>query len=297
MVTKPRSKLGAKSTSSRVGTSVAFQGVLGAYSEQAARLFFARKGLTVVPRDDFAAVFSAVSDGDVDFGVLPVENSLTGSIHQNYDLILGYPVQIVGEVKLPVAHSLLAVPGAKLGSIKEVYSHPQALAQCAHFLRVKLRQAAVIPYFDTAGSARFVAASGRLDIAAIASEAAGERYQLTTLKAGIQDHQANFTRFLVIQRQGRVSPKFKPSVQGQKTSVVFSLKNAQGALYRSLSAFAVRDIDLLKIESRPIPGRPWHYMFYLDFVQPKDPEIARRALGHLAEMTDVLKVLGTYTPG
>jgi prephenate dehydratase len=273
---------------------VAFQGVEGAYSELAAQQFFGRRGLVVKALPEFAAVFRAVAGGRAAFGILPIENSLTGSIHQNFDLLLEHDVTIVGEAKLRVSHNLLANKGARLGNIRFVYSHPQALSQCADFIR-KLGHAEPTPYFDTAGSARYLAASGRLDAAAVASTAAARRYGLKILADAIEDNEMNFTRFIVIAKPGRRRSSLRRGSRSpRKTSIVFALKSIPGALYKSLSVFALRDIDLLKIESRPIAGRPWQYMFYLDFATPADPEIGQRAVAHLEEITAFTKVLGTY---
>ncbi len=273
---------------------IAFQGVEGAYSERAAREFFGKKAETLACKE-FLDVFLAVKKGRAKFGVLPIENSLTGSIHQNYDLILGHDVQLTGEVKVRVSHQLLALPGAKKSDLREIYSHPQALGQCAKFLKT-LPKAEPVPHFDTAGSASFVAKSGQKHRAAVASPEAGVRYGLKPLAEAIEDNPHNFTRFWVIAPGKLKLPKNKPA-KGLKTSVVFALKNLPGARYKSLSVFAVRDIDLLKIESRPIPGSPWQYVFYLDFAQPPDEEQGRKALDHLGEITAFTRVLGTYAPG
>lgn len=271
---------------------VAFQGVSGAYSERATRQFFGKEADPVACHD-FNAVFRAVKTGKVPFGVLPLENSLTGSIHQNYDLLLKEPVVIVGEVKERISHSLLARKGTRLADVRVVYSHPQALSQCAGFF-AKHKRAEATPFFDTAGSARYVATLERKDVAAIASPEAGRRYGLTALRHGIEDNAENFTRFLVIARPSKKTPtRLKKPM---KTSIVFALKSIPGALHKSLSVFALRDIDLVKIESRPIPGSPWQYLFYLDFVTPQDPKLSARVLDHLSEVTVFTKVLGTYPP-
>ena len=273
---------------------IAFQGVAGAYSERAALQFFSRTVINCRAFPDFQSVYRAVMRGEVKFGVLPIENSLTGSIHQNYDLLLKNKVTIVGEVKLKITHCLLTLRKVKLAEVREIYSHPQALLQCAAFIR-SLGNVASTPYFDTAGSARFVSESSRRDIAAIASASAAKEYGLTVAKTDIADHFHNYTRFIVVTREGG-RQKIAASVKNRgKTSIVFSLKSLPGALYKALSVFAVRDIDLLKIESRPIAGKPWQYLFYLDFVTPKDPHAGKRAVEHLGELTAFLRVLGSYT--
>jgi prephenate dehydratase len=275
---------------------IAFQGMHGAYSERAVRSFFGRAAKTQECRA-FADVFRAVRSGRAAYGVVPVENSLTGSIHQNYDLLLSSPVTIVGEVKERISHNLMAQPGVKLADVRVVYSHPQALSQCAGFL-TKLKRATPTPFFDTAGSAHHVAAAAEPGAAAIASVEAARCYGLRVLKTAIEDDPENYTRFLVVApatgRGAKALPKGLRKRPAGKTSIVFSLKSLPGALHKSLSIFALRDIDLLKIESRPIAGRPWQYMFYVDFATPADPEITARALAHLDELTLYVKVLGSY---
>lgn len=279
-------------------TVVAFQGVSGAYSEAAAQEFFGARGLVLSPLPEFASVFRAVTTKRAAFGVLPVENSLTGSIHQNYDLLIDHPVRIVGEVKLRVSHNLLAVKGATLAGIRTVLSHPQALAQCQGFL-AKLKKAEATPFFDTAGSAKHVAEHGAKDVAAIASRTAGQTYGLVRLAEAIEDNAQNYTRFIVIEPESKKAPLAKARGKTRrKTSVVFAMKaNVSGALHKSLSIFAIRDIDLVKIESRPIPGQPWQYLFYLDFATPADPDTGARAIEHLREITSFTRVLGTYEEG
>ena len=232
---------------------VAFQGELGAYSELAALEFFNRE-VTVLPRPSFAQVFDAVSSGEADRGVIPIENSLTGSIHDNYDLLLSRDLVITGEIKLRISHNLLAVSGADIGGLKRIYSHPQALSQCKDFLAT-LDGVEFVSVYDTAGAARRISETGRHDEAAIASEQAALDYGLSILRAGIESNRKNFTRFLVLSRE-----LLEPA-EDSKTSVVFATRNIPGALFKSLSVFALRDIDLYKIESRPIPGSPWEYMF------------------------------------
>lgn len=268
---------------------VAFQGEHGAYSQQAANKFFAKK-IETVPCKEFEVVFNKVKSGVIDFGVLPVENSLTGSIHKNYDLLIQHKIWIAGEVKLRVSHHLLALPGVTLKSIKKVLSHPQALGQCEGYLK-KIKHIEPTPYFDTAGSAKFVQETGDPSLAAIASAEAGKIYGLKTLGSSIEDNQNNFTRFIIIRKSLKNDMSVK---KADKTSLVFALKNIPGALYKSLSVFAIRDIDLLKIESRPIHGSPWKYMFYLDINGSCGDEKVAKAIEHLKEVTDFLKLLGSY---
>jgi prephenate dehydratase len=219
--------------------------------------------------------------------VLPIENSIGGSIHRNYDLLLEHELPIVAEVELPVVHHLLAVPGATLAGLKRVYSHPQGLAQCERFLRT-LSGIDIIATYDTAGSAKMVADAGSPESAAIASARAGDVFGLTPLASSVQDFDDNITRFLVIGRR-----PLKNAV-ADKTTIVFTIPNEPGALFKALSVFALRDIDLAKLESRPIPGRPWEYLFYADVGLARDDLRCARAFGHLAEFAPMLRVLGTY---
>jgi prephenate dehydratase len=239
------------------------------------------------PYPTFDEVFDAVSNGAVNLGVVPIENSIGGSIHRNYDLLVQRDLSIVGEVQVPVVHHLLALPGVRLEEIRRVLSHPQALAQCAGFLRGLERVEAIATY-DTAGSAKMVRDEQRRDTAAIASERAGSLFGLEPLRTGIQDYDDNITRFLAISRQ-RV-----PLGTPDKTSLVFTLKSAPGALFKALSVFALRDIDLSKLESRPVPGRPWEYLFYLDVAAAREDLQCARAMVHLAEFAPSLRTLGSY---
>ena len=265
---------------------VAFQGELGAYSEIASRAFF-KKDIRVSPSETFELVFQKVQKGEANFGVIPIENSLAGSIHQNYDFLLKYPLQIVGESKLRIVHHLIANPGVKLSQIRRVFSHPQALMQCSRST-ARLKKVQVIPTYDTAGSVKKIKEEKIKDGAAIASDLAGKIYGMTVLRKNLQNDFDNFTRFLLLSRRRR------PLLHANKTSIVFSIRNCPGALFRSISVFSLRNIDLYKIESRPLHGRPWEYFFYIDFAgSSKDPN-CKKALSHLQEMTSYLKLLGSY---
>jgi prephenate dehydratase len=263
---------------------VAFQGEPGAYSEQAAYGYFGE--VETLPSESFDAVFAAVTSGESDFGLIPIENSLAGSIHQNYDLLLRHELQIVGEYFLRVRHCLIVLPGVEKGEICKVISHPQALGQCAGYLRglsVKTE-----PVYDTAGSVKILKASGERTMAAIASKRAAEIYAMEILEEGIEDNLENYTRFLVIANQPVV-----PETEA-KTSIVFTLKNQPGALFKAMSVFALRDIDLTKIESRPLAGKPWEYLFYIDFIGAIQDATIQKALSHLDEYALMLRVLGSY---
>jgi len=271
--------------------TVAFQGERGAYSEAAALAYFS-KNIDPIPCPAFDDVFIAVESGRVEHGIIPIENSLAGSIHHNYDLLLRHSLHIVGEKIFRVQHSLIAHPEATIADIRHVWSHPQALAQCEFYLR-KLG-ATIEATYDTAGSVKLVKASGRKDIAAIAARHAADIYEMKTLAEEIEDDPANFTRFLILNRQPEAPPSIGQADKRNKTSIVFSLRNMPGALFKALSVFALRDIDLMKIESRPIPGKPWEYSFYLDFAGHEAEIVSARALEHLREITTVLRVLGSY---
>ncbi|RKY65002.1 MAG: prephenate dehydratase [Candidatus Latescibacterota bacterium] len=266
---------------------VAFQGELGAYSEIAARALFGDVELS--PVETFEDVFRAVNAGECDRGVVPIENSLTGSVHRNYDLLLEHPLWIVGEVKLRIVHHLIALPGVKLEDVKKAHSHPQALEQCRAFLRE--RKIEPVPVYDTAGAVRILKEKKLKDSAAIASIQAARDYGMDVLVSDIAEHRENFTRFLAVGKEPA------GDLKDPKTSVVFALKNIPGALFKALSVFALRDIDLVKIESRPIRGKPWQYMFYLDFEGGMEEERCRRAVDHLGEIATFLRVLGSYDKG
>ncbi len=264
---------------------VAFQGEIGSYSHEAALKFFPAE-IAALPQVTFADVFDAVESSEADLGLVPIENSLVGSIHQNYDLLLARDLKVVAERDLRIEHALLALPGSDLGGIKEVLSHPVALEQCKEYL-VKHGLVSRAAY-DTAGAVQAVKESGDLALAAIAGRAAADLYGMKILATKIQDEPDNYTRFLMLARD--VAKK----TENCKTSIVFSLKNVPGALFKALSVFALRDLDLTKIESRPLRKRKWQYYFYLDFDGHVDDEAAQNALSHLGEITSYLKVLGSY---
>jgi prephenate dehydratase len=264
---------------------IAFQGATGAYSEAAA--LRAWPHAETVALDSFDDVFAAVAAGRASHGILPVENSIGGSIHRNYDLLLDHDLPIVGEVELAVIHNLLALPGVALGDIRRVFSHPQALAQCERFLRT-LPGIEIVATYDTAGSARIIRDEQLRDTAAVASRRAGEVFGLDAVREGIQDFDHNITRFIVVSR------KADPLGTPDKTTLAFALQNEPGALFKALSVFALRDIDLTKLESRPIPGRPWEYLFYLDLGVGREDLRCGRAIVHLAESARWVKTLGSY---
>ncbi len=268
---------------------VAFQGEPGAYSEQAA-LEYLGEEIATLPCRAFEDVFEAVTEDHATHGMLPIENSLAGSIHRNYDLLLRNELYIVGEYFLRVSHCLMALPGVKLNEIRRVYSHPQALAQCeGSLVRMNLEPVAAA---DTAGSARALHDNKDPHAAALASRRAAQVYGLKVLQDRMEDNPANYTRFLLLACQP--FPVDAPEQERYKTSIVFSLKNQPGVLFKALSVFALRDIDLTKIESRPIPGKPWEYLFYIDFIGHADSGSCQRALDHLGEFATYLRRLGSY---
>lgn len=263
---------------------IAFQGEPGAYSEQAVFNYFG--GVETLPCESFDVVFDSVVSGVCDAGLIAIENSLAGSIHQNYDLLLRHDLHIIGEYPLRVQHCLIAAPGLTKVDIKKVISHPQALGQCAAYLRkLGVKTESV---YDTAGSVKMLKESGTRDTAAIASRRAAEIYGMQILEEGVEDNPENYTRFLAISKTA-----MKPEGEA-KTSIVFTLRNQPGALFKALSVFALRDIDLTKIESRPLQGKPWEYLFYIDFIGATTEDTTRKALDHLGEYALMLRVLGSY---
>jgi prephenate dehydratase len=266
---------------------VAFQGEPGAYSEAAALAF--DPSVEPVPCRSFEDVFLAVQDGRAARGILPMENSIGGSIHRNYDLLVDHELPIVGEVQLHVDHCLMALPGTALSDVHTIHSHPQALAQCERFL-AGLSGVEIVAVYDTAGGARLIRDGGLRDAAAIASRRAGDVFGLEILQEGIQDFDANITRFFVIARGALANADPPPD----KTTIVFALPGEPGSLFKALSAFALRGLDLTKLESRPIRGRPWEYMFYADVAASRDDLRLVRALVNLAEYARWVRTLGTY---
>jgi len=269
------------------GSRVAFQGELGAFSQQASLQIFGRSALPL-PCPTFEEVFSSVSKRKTDFAVIPIENSLAGSIHQNFDLLTTHPVDVIAETLVRIEHHLIGYPGVELSDIEQIYSHPVALAQCQKFLR-RLKKIEVVSFYDTAGSVKCIRERNLNRAAAIASAHAAKIYGMKILRRNIEDNSENFTRFLALARHKR----FRPG--GEKTTIVFGLRNEPGALFKALSVFALRNIDLTKIESRPIHGQPWEYLFYIDIQSDLRTEECSNALRHLQEMTLYFKVLGSYS--
>lgn len=272
--------------SSKSVIKVAFQGEPGAYSEAALLEFFGDK-VNAVGNARFEDVFDAVENGSCQYGFIPIENSLAGSIHRNYDLLREHNLHIIGETTLRIRHCLIAVPGASMESIKLVTSHPQALEQCRGTLN-KWKGIRIKEVYDTAGAVKQLAESRNQTTAAIASSRAAEIYGMDILAEGIEDDAANYTRFLVLSTQP-VDPG-----PDSKTSILVGLINQPGSLFKALSVFALRDIDLTKLESRPLIGQPGQYLFYIDFLGSRTDEKVMRALNHLEEYAILLRVLGSY---
>ena len=266
-------------------TTVAFQGIAGAYSEQAVRQFFGTETKSI-PCQAFADIFLAVENGQADYGMLPVENAVAGSVTQSYELLMEHDLRIHAEVILHVHHMLLATPGTQLTDLKRVRSHPQALAQCQRYLN--RYQLVPEPAFDTAGSARDLAASPEPNVAAIASGLAAELYKLEILDRHIEDFAFNYTRFFVL------AVNDPPRAPQNKTSLVFTTPHQPGALYDCLGEFSQRRINLTKIESRPRLNRPWQYIFYLDLEgHSQDPDVEAAIMG-LLRRSSFVKLLGSY---
>lgn len=281
-------------SSSEAGhVTAAFQGDRGAFSEDAARQLLGAEVQTI-PCRTFEEMFYAVATRAADCAAVPIENSLAGSVHKNYDLLVEHDLTIIGETNVRIVHHLIAPRGVSFTEIRRVHSHPVALAQCEKFLRANPR-IEVAPAYDTAGSVRMIVESGSKEDAAIAGATAAAVYGAEIIAEGIEDNAQNFTRFLLLARPDRVDSIKSASNQVQrKTSIVFRVANKPGGLFRSLAAFALRDIDLTKIESRPIEGRPWEYSFYLDFIGDQTELHVERALANLSELAESVRVLGSY---
>ena len=279
---------------------VAIQGEPGSFSHEAAGRMLPR--CTVVPCARSVEVFDRVEGGSVDAAVIPIENTLAGTVAEHADLLVTRDVFIQAEYLLRIVHNVIAAPGVNLASLRKVLSHPVALDQCRDFFRRHPRVEAV-PFYDTAGSVKHVTTNKLNDAAGIAGRQAAREYGGKILQASVEDDKRNFTRFFLIRKLGRggrargtknIADYSRLIPRGSnKTSIAFKVRNVPGALFKSLSVFALRDISLSKIESRPMRGRPWEYVFYVDFLRGDD-EPARNALRHLGEVAEFVKVLGIY---
>jgi prephenate dehydratase len=276
---------------------IAFQGARGAFSEEAARKL-AGRNIAVLPCERFEDVFRNLKSGAVSGAVVPIENTLAGSVHENYDHLVNFELPIVAETSVRIVHNLIACKGVTFARIKRAFSHPVALNQCLDFF-ARNPQIERTPFYDTAGSVKMIVEEGLGDAAAIASSVAAEIYGARIVRRSIESDRQNFTRFFLLRtaqyaRRHAISPAAHAI---WKTSLVFSTRNVPGALFRTLSAFALRDLSLTKIESRPLRGRPWEYLFYVDFLGRVDTPNAQNALRHLRELADFLRVLGCYPRG
>lgn len=269
---------------------VGFQGERGAFSEVAARKMVTGN-IELVPQPNFTAMFRALAAGKIDYATVPIENTLAGSVHENYDHLLKYRLPILSETRLRIVHNLIAVPGVSFRAIRRVYSHPVALQQCRRFLDKHRRQFEAVSFYDTAGSVKMILEKKLTDAAAIASKDSATIYGGRILAKDIGDDPRNYTRFFLLGRRSQA----KGQAAGAKTSIVFATKNVPGTLFRCISVFALRDINLTKIESRPLIGRPWEYLFYLDFIGNPASPAAANALKNLAEITEFVHVLGCYS--
>jgi chorismate mutase/prephenate dehydratase len=265
--------------------AVAFQGEPGAYTEEAAFRFFGQSAQSC-PYPSLDDVFEAVETGVVPFAVVPVENSLEGSITRVYDLLLDSPLMVCGEIELRISHCLIGLPGARLDEIRTVYSHPQALGQCRNFLQHLKCEA--VPASDTAGSVKIIKEKGLIDTAAIASARAAEIYGMPIITREIEDNPHNFTRFFILAKED------SRRTGNDKTSIVFSLKHKPGTLYDCLREFASKNINLTKLESRPTRHQPWEYNFYMDFSGHRQEQEIIDALKTLEDSTIFVKILGSY---
>ncbi len=263
---------------------VAIQGELGSFSHQAARRLL--PGSRVLPCATSADVFEALASGRATKALIPIENSLAGTVAEHFDLLLAHGCWIERESLLRIEHNLMAAPGTKLRDLRRVFSHPVALAQCREFFKHH-RHIEPVPFYDTAGSVKHVVAKGLRDAGAIAGREAAVVYHARILRGGIEDDKRNFTRFFLLGRS------LRKARGADKTTIAFTTKNIAGALFKALSVFALRDISLTRIQSRPVRGRPWEYVFFVDFLRGDD-EAARNALRHLGEISHFVKVLGIY---
>jgi prephenate dehydratase len=289
VLTNPKSVM-RKSTKKKKLTA-SFQGEPGAFSEIAARQLLG-DDIDVLPCPRFSDVFQSLKSGKVQAAIVPIENTLHGSVHENYDHLLHHDLPIVGETNVRIVHNLIAPPGVTFRKVRRVYSHPVALNQCLRFFE-QHPELEKEPFYDTAGSVKMLMEKGLADSAGIASAAAAERYGAVILRKSIEDDRQNFTRFFLLMTEPASMPRASHPVKW-KTSLVFTTRNIPGALFRSLSAFALRDLNLIKIESRPLRGKPWEYLFYLDFIGHVDERVSRNAIGHLQELADFLRILGCY---
>jgi prephenate dehydratase len=276
---------------------IAFQGERGAFSEEAARKL-AGPSTAVLPCPRFEDVFRALEEGRAGGAAVPIENTLAGSVHENYDHLVNFEFPIMGETNVRIIHNLIAPKDVVFSKIKRVFSHPVALNQCLDFF-AKNPQIERVPFYDTAGSVKMLMNESLTDAGAIASSVAADIYGAHILRRSIESDRRNFTRFFLLRtpEYSKRHPIRADAHAQWKTSLVFTTRNIPGALFRAISAFALRDLNLTKIESRPLRGKPWEYLFYLDFLGRADSPAAVNALNHLGEIADMLRILGCYPKG
>lgn len=263
---------------------VAIQGERGCFSHEAALKLI--PGCQVVPCARSREVFERLSRGTVAAAVVPIENSLAGSVLEHFDLLLAHDVFVQREHRLRINHHLIAAPGVRLKDLRRAFSHPVALDQCRDFFR-KHPQIHPEPFYDTAGSVKHVVGQRLADAAGIGPRQAAGEYGGRILQSDLEDDRQNFTRFFLVSRKQKILP------DANKSSIAFSLKNVPGALFKALSVFALRDLSLVKIESRPVRGKPWEYVFYVD-IAGGEAAVRERSLRHLEEVAEWVKVLGVY---
>ena len=284
--------------SRRAREIIAFQGERGAFSEEAARRLLPL-GFDVLPCSRFEDVFRSLKNQRASGAVIPIENTLHGSVHENYDHLQTFELPIVGETSVRIVHNLIAPKGVRFSAIRRVFSHPVALNQCLEFFS-KNPQIERVSFYDTAGSVKMITEKGLTDAGGIASEVAAGIYGANILRRSIEDDRQNFTRFFLLRRPAYLKDhpiSRKDEKIPWKTSLVFGMRNVPGALFKAVTAFAVRELNLAKIESRPLRGKPWEYVFYLDFLARADSPVARNAISNLGEFADFVRVLGSYPQG
>ena len=276
------------------GSSVAFQGEIGAFSFSAIRKLLG-PDVSVLPQESFRQVFEILAQDEAQYAVIPIENTLYGSVHENYDHLLKFDVEIHGETTLRISHNLIARPEASFDQITRAFSHPVALDQCRKFFEQN-RQIQPVPFYDTAGSVKMLLGGGESDAAAIASESAAEYYGGRVLVRGIEDNTDNFTRFFLLSKQRTENVRGLIGAGPWKTSLAFITSNVSGALFKALACFSLRDLNLTKLESRPLRNKPWEYLFYVDIGGSINEIPVVKAIANLQEMTSFLKILGSYQP-
>ena len=291
MKTQEEEKKGATDFSA---VTVAFQGVRGAFSELAARRSF-DESVSFLPCHSFADAFDAVSSGKAKYGVLPVENTLGGTVYDTLDLLAMHPeLTVVGEQQVRVMHNLIVVPGTKMEDIKKVYSHPQGIQQCRAFLDKELPNAERIPFFDTAGAVEYIAGLGDKSVAAIAGSPAAHYYGMEILRQGIETDASNYTRFYILAREENAEV-YRSQSKADKAALSFSVSDEPGALMDVLKTIAEKGVNMTKLESRPIPGKPWEYLFFVELQLPEDMSKFDELAEEIMKKAVSFRILGTYT--